>query len=88
MASSALFMEQEVGTAAQDLAKNVFQVHAIASRWRSAAPTQAAPRKGDPVLSGAAHLSGRHGSLRIGASLGARANRDRPQGALNAANLG
>lgn len=59
-------MEKEVVTVGLDLAKNVFQIHAIGSDGTVLVRRKL--RRAEVIM------PGRHGSLCIGASLGARAN--------------
>jgi transposase len=71
-------MEQEVVTVGLDLAKNVFQVHAIAAD--GAVLIRRKLRRAEVIRFFAEFVAllGRHGSLRICASLGAGTHRDRP----------
>ena len=62
----------EITTIGLDLAKNVFQVHAIDARGRSCCPQGAAPRAGAAVLRSGSPVSGRHGGVRDEPLLGAR----------------
>ncbi|UAK23112.1 IS110 family RNA-guided transposase [Sphingomonas nostoxanthinifaciens] len=62
-------MPQDVVTVGVDLAKNVFQVHAIGADGKVLVRRQPACRRAE-VLLGAATVPRRHGSMRIGTSLG------------------
>ena len=66
-------MQQDVVTVGVDLAKNVFQVHAIGADGRCWSPAAPA-RRGAEVLLFFAAVPGRHVGKRIGAPLGPRAS--------------
>ena len=61
----------QVTTIGLDIAKNVFQVHAIDTAEKVVVRKQTATQPGGGVLQGAAGLPGWHGSLRDGPLLGA-----------------
>ena len=76
----------EITTVGLDLAKNVFQVHAIGSTG-GVVVRRSLAGSGDPVLQQAPAVSHRHGGVRHEPSLGARAGRSRSRGAADAAGL-
>src|SRR5271168_471172 len=75
-----------VTTVGLDLAKHVFQVHGVDASGRVVV-AKAMRRNSVGILRFAAALSGGARGLRLGASLGARADHARPRGAHDASGL-
>ena len=68
----------EITTIGLDLAKNIFQVHGVDETGTAVVVKTAAAQPGHGVLCRLAAVSGRHGSLRDGTSLGPRVDRAGP----------
>lgn len=80
-------MEQEIAIVGLDLAKNVFQVHAIGADGAVLVRRKLRRAEVIGLLHRPSKLRGRHGSVRIGAPLGSRADRTRPRSPAHAAGL-
>jgi hypothetical protein len=70
-------MQQDIMTVGLDLAKNVFQVHAIDGEG-NVSPPAASARRGVEVLFRDVLVLGWYRGVRIGPSLGARVDRSWP----------